>query len=70
MLTLVLWQHVVFLCVSHTVFRMSLVMVVRRMLCSVRVSRDIKEYSNIKFNEKLSSGSRVVPREETERDMK
>ena len=29
MLTLVLWQHVVFLCVSRTVFRMSLVMVVR-----------------------------------------
>ena len=28
-LTLVLWQHVVFLCVSRTVFRMSLVMVVR-----------------------------------------
>ena len=35
-LTLVLWQHVVFLCVSRTVFRMSLVMVVRPMLCSVR----------------------------------
>ena len=29
MLTLVLWQRVVFLCVSRTVFRMSLVMVVR-----------------------------------------
>ena len=37
MLTLVLWQHVVFLCVSRTLFRMSLVMVVRRMLCSVRL---------------------------------
>ena len=37
MLTLVLWQHVVFLCVSRTVFRMSLVMVVRRVLCSVRL---------------------------------
>jgi len=36
MLTLVLWQHVVFLCVSRTLFRMSLVMVVRRVLCSVR----------------------------------
>jgi len=34
-LILVLWQHVVFLCVSRTLFRMSLVMVVRRMLCSV-----------------------------------
>ena len=32
---LVLWQLVVFLCVSRTVFRMSLVMDVRRMLCSV-----------------------------------
>ena len=39
MLTLVLWQHVVFLCVSRTLFRMSLVMVVRRMLCSVRLAR-------------------------------
>jgi len=29
MLTLVLWQHVVFLCESRTLFRMSLVMVVR-----------------------------------------
>ena len=38
MLTLVLWQHVVFLCVSHTLFRMGLVMVVRRMLCSVRLT--------------------------------
>ena len=38
MLTLVLWQHVVFLCVSRTLFRMSLVMDVRRMLCSVRQS--------------------------------
>jgi hypothetical protein len=37
MLTLVLWQHVVFLCVSRTVFRVSLVMVVRRVLCSVRL---------------------------------
>ena len=27
------------LCVSRTVFRMSLVMVVRRVLCSVRLSR-------------------------------
>ena len=33
MLIVVLWQHVVFLCVSGTLFRMSLVMVVRRMLC-------------------------------------
>ena len=38
MLTLVLWQRVVFLCVSHTLFRMSPVMVVRHMLCSVRLS--------------------------------
>ena len=36
MLTLVLWQHVVFVCESYGV-RMSLVMVVRRMLCSVRL---------------------------------
>jgi len=36
MLTLVLWQHVVFLYVSRTLFRMSLVMVVRLVLCSVR----------------------------------
>jgi len=36
MLTLVLWQHV--LCyVCLTLFKMSLVMVVRRMLCSVRL---------------------------------
>jgi len=38
MLTLVLWQHVVFLCVSRTLFRMSLVMVVRHMLWSVRLA--------------------------------
>ena len=38
MLTFVLWQHVVFLCVSRTVFRMSLVMVVLRMLCNVRLT--------------------------------
>ena len=38
MLTLVLWQHVVFLSVSRTLFRMSLVMVVRRMLCSVSLN--------------------------------
>ena len=38
MLTLVLWQHVVFLCVSRTLFRMSVVMVVRSMLCSVRLN--------------------------------
>ena len=36
MLSLVLWQRVVFLCVSRTLFRMSLVMVVCHMLCSVR----------------------------------
>ena len=30
MLTLVLWQHVVFLCVSRTLFRMNLAMDVRR----------------------------------------
>jgi len=41
MLTSVLRQHVVCLCVSRTVFRMSLVMVVRRMLCSVRLLRMI-----------------------------
>jgi len=38
MLTLVLWQHVVCLCVSCTLFRMSLIMVVRSMLCSVRLA--------------------------------
>jgi len=37
MLTLVLWQYDVFLCVSRTLFRMRLVTVVRRMLCSVRL---------------------------------
>jgi len=37
-LALVLWQHVVFLCVSHTLFRMSLVMIVLHMLCSVRLA--------------------------------
>ena len=31
-----LWQHVLFLCVTRTPHRMSLVMVMRRMLCSVR----------------------------------
>jgi len=31
MLTLVLWQHVMFLCVSRALFRMSLVMVMHRM---------------------------------------
>jgi hypothetical protein len=36
MLSLVLWQHVVFLCVSRALFGVRLVMVVRRMLCSVR----------------------------------
>ena len=40
MLTLVLLQHVVFLCVSRTVFRMSLVMVVRHMLCSVNLTNN------------------------------
>jgi len=39
MLTLVLWQHVVFLRVSRTLFRMRLVMVVRLMLCSVSFIR-------------------------------
>ena len=38
MLTYVLWQHVVFLCVSRAVFRMSLVMVVRHVLCSGRLN--------------------------------
>ena len=37
MFTSVLWQHVVFLCVSRKLFRMSLVIVVRRVLCSVRL---------------------------------
>ena len=41
MLTLVLWQHVVILCVSRAVFRMSLVMVVRRMLCSVSLNYNL-----------------------------
>jgi len=35
-LTLVVWQRVVFLCVSCTLFGMSLVMGVRHVLCSVR----------------------------------
>jgi len=38
MLNLVLWQHVSFLCVSCTLFRMSLVMLVHQMLCSVSVT--------------------------------
>ena len=38
MLTLALWQHVVFLCVNLTLFRMSLVVVVRHLLCSVRMA--------------------------------
>jgi len=41
MLIVVLWQHVVFLCVSRTLFRMSLVMVVRRMLCRVRLTHSL-----------------------------
>ena len=35
MLILVLWEHVVFLCVGCTLFRMSLAMVVCHMLCTV-----------------------------------
>ena len=35
MLTLVLWQRVVFLCVGRALFGMGLVMVVRSMPCSV-----------------------------------
>ena len=37
MLTVVLWQHVVF-CVSRTLFTTSLVMVVRRVLCTASLS--------------------------------
>jgi len=44
MLTLVLWKHVLFLCASRTVFRVSLVMGVRRMLCSVRLVRRTREF--------------------------
>ena len=40
MLTLVLWQHVVFMCVSRTLFRMILVVVVHCMLCSVRLAKE------------------------------
>jgi len=43
MLTSVLWQHFVFLSVSRTLFRMSLVMVVRRMLCSVRLNYNLSK---------------------------
>jgi len=40
MLTLVLWQHVVFLCVSVScVSRKSLLVFVHRMLCSVRLAQ-------------------------------
>ena len=42
MLTLVQWQLVVFLCASRTLVRMSLVMAVRRMLCSVSLPEDIR----------------------------
>ena len=41
MLTLVLWQHVVFVCVCRTLFRMSLVMDVRRVLCSVGLTQSL-----------------------------
>jgi len=43
MLTSVLWQHIVFLSVSRTLFRMSLVMVVRRMLRSVRLNYNLSK---------------------------
>jgi len=47
---LVLWQRVVFLCVSRTVFRKSPVMVVRRVLCSVNLTlHSIRRIQNIKF---------------------
>jgi len=54
MLILVLWQHVVFLCVSRTLFTMSLVIVVRHMLCSVRLGKlhlylFILRYNQIKY---------------------
>jgi len=38
MLTLMLWQHVVFVCVSRTLFRMSVIMIVRHMLWRVRLT--------------------------------
>jgi len=41
MLTLVLWQHVVFLCVSRALFRMSLVIVVRRILFRMSTAVDV-----------------------------
>ena len=41
MLTLVLWQRVLFLCVSRALFRMSLVMAVRRMRCIKRIVRNV-----------------------------
>jgi len=39
--SLVLWQYVVFLCVSRTVFGMNLVMAVRRMLCMKNIVRNV-----------------------------
>jgi len=61
MLTLVLWHAVVFLCVSRTVFRMSLVMVVRRMLCSVRSnSLNVLNYNFSKEQYMLPEDDRVI----------
>jgi len=51
MLTLVLQQHVVFLCVSRMLFRMSLVMVVRHMLCSVRLQSHAAQHTTHNHNQ-------------------
>jgi hypothetical protein len=61
MLTLVLWQHVVFLCVSRTLFRMSLVMVVRRMLCSLSLTNNnIKVETLLKCTMLSETGLRIM----------
>jgi len=63
MLILVLWQRVVFLCVSHRVFRMSLVMVVRRVLCSVRLAMYSLSVLNCNFSKEqymLPEDDRVI----------
>jgi len=51
MLTLVLWRHVVFLCVSRTLFRMGLVMVVRRMLCSASLQSHAAQHTTHNHNQ-------------------
>jgi len=63
MLNLVLWQHVMFfVCVSCTLFIMSLVMVVRCMLCSVRRSNSLNvlNYNFSKEQYMLPEDDRVI----------